>query len=225
MATRFYVPSSGAADVSPNFSGTWDATGDAHRYKAVKTKLDTAFVVMTHYGAAGIPPFDAKVLSMQYVTGQLANYNFSASDTIKIQIRCAEAAENRNLSLYSVIRVVSEDGGTFRGTLFDGGGATPLEFDTGGYQNRNLGGGAVNVAGDVSMQNGDRIVIEIGIFANQSTYVGDWIGGDIVYGDDDAANDLAENQSSYLAYNAWIEFSPTIADYSAAATNIMLNII
>jgi hypothetical protein len=97
------------------------------------------------------------------------------------------------------VRVVSNDGGTVRGTLIEQ--RDGLNFAAGAsYVNRRDYGTCAQVVA----QAGDRIVIEVGAY--KSAYY----GGVVKVGDGNAT-DLPEDDTATTAYNPWVEFSQTLA--------------
>ena len=214
MATKFYLASSGtpAATVAASAYWTHDA-GALLLAPCSKTKTSTAINYNTHEtGASSWVQRHAQFVSSE----QLAAYDFTAADTIKFQISPFAVGV---LYIALSVRVVSANGGTVRGILYEGTG--PTAIDTSGFVNRSIGaaGAHVHVQNSVSMSGGDRIVIEVGaLFPVAESHLYPYIG-------DDNASDLPENETGTDNFNPWCELSPTIADYSAAATNVVLNVI
>jgi hypothetical protein len=142
----------------------------------------------------------------QFISAQLAAYSFTTGDEIKLQAITWADVDN-TIALGVSIRVVSGDGSTVRGILYEGQSPSVANG------NRSLGGSGahVHVQNSVSMQNGDRIVVELGGVQT----VGDT--GFYVYLADDGATDLPESDSgSDPTLNSWAEFSATLEDYAGS---------
>jgi hypothetical protein len=133
---------------------------------------------------------------------------------------CKEDTANLDAFLHVNIRVVSGDGGTVRGTLYDGTGDTELIVNT--YTNRNLGGGAKNVQNEVSMVAGDRLAIEIG-FKKTSADSG-WDTCYFRWGDT-YGTDLPEDQTHTSGAEPWVEFSPNLDDYGGGVNRRIMNVV
>jgi len=202
--TRFYLPSSGSAPCTPAYSASWYSAVGAwvERLPAVTTKSSTAYEeVSFDVNSAS----DVTILCKQHISAAQAAYNWTTSDTIKWQ-QVWRRSSSTTVYCYLIVRVVSSDGGTFRGTLYEGAG--PTNAPSWPPTNRSIGasGAAVNVQNAVSMQTDDRIVIETGC-----KRLGDaWTGG-ITHYYDDESSDLPENettgQDGIHTLNPWIEFT------------------
>jgi len=117
MATRIYLPQTGASPITPAL-GTWTETTGADRIAGVATRIGSAMTSKTqaHTATAANSPF----LSRQYVFGPLAAQTIPVS-TIKGTIRVLESATNDNLdAMRLLVRVVSGDGATYRTPILYG---------------------------------------------------------------------------------------------------------
>lgn len=200
MATRFYLPSTGTPNITPAFGG-WDETASADRIPCVTTKISSAMTSKTVGKGTGT----TRALVRQYISDPIATQTIAAG-TVKGQVRALESAANDNLDLVSLlIRVVSGDGSTYRSPdiISLGDYATALEFGT-SLTNRRIADG--DATSSVTSQDGDRIVIEIGIKNSTS---GVSVSGDLSFGDN-SGTDLGENTTDTSAFNPWIELSQTI---------------
>ena len=208
MATRFYLPSSGAAAVNPGFAA-WDETASADRIRCVTTKSSTAMVSKTVAKGTGA----TRALVRQYVSDPIEAQTIAAG-TIKGQIRALESATNDNLDLVPIcVKVYSNDGSTLRGTILAlGDYVAVLEFGT-ALTNRKIADG--DATSSVVASDGDRIVIELG---HKNSTVGTSVSGDLNFGDN-SATDLLENTTDTAANNPWVELSVTITFKAAAAFN------
>ena len=199
---RFYLPSTGAAAVSPAYYAMdYPCTT---RLAAVTTKITSALTAFgqVSYGNTGV----AKTAGiMQYVSAAQSAREWTTADSIKCQGRCLATSNFTTAYLYLVIRVVSNDGGTFRGTLYAGVSPTDWSEAWPGV-NRSIAGGAgshVHVQNSVKGQANDRIVMDIGLQGNQNS---GW-DNSVIYFGDAVSTDLPENETATDDYNAWIEFT------------------
>jgi hypothetical protein len=201
MATRIYLPQTGAAPISPTF-GTWTETTGADRIAGVATRIGSAMTSKTqaHTATAANSTF----LSRQYVFGPLAAQTIPVS-TIKGTIRVLESAANDNLdAMRLLVRVVSGNGSTYRTpVLYGPTNGTVAEFNTSLRAKRLATGGAT---ASVVVTAGDYLVIEIG---TTTTVAGTSLSDTISYGDN-SATDLGDNETDTAANNPFIEIAATI---------------
>lgn len=206
MATRFYFPSSGGAPVSPDFDAAWEDTTRASRRTTSTSKTGTLTVAKQFgQGAAGA----VDVLAVQFISDPLAS-GLTISGTVKGQIVCAEYSTDLNARAQLVIRVVSGDGSTVRGTLA-AAQTEALSSEWGldnAPKNRKFPLAAISpvTVTNVDAQEGDRIVIEVG------AKVDDGFADEMeMTFRDFGETDLPEDEtSSTLAGNPWIELSATL---------------
>lgn len=211
MATRFYLPSTGAAEVTPA-NDSWDkTTGAGAARKAVTARISSAMATVTNTKDSTTLHCS---LIRQYVTGPLAAQTISG--TVKGQMRCIESNGNFAACVAVSIRACSEDGGTIRSPallaisnsdLYTSG--TVHEMAT-SLTNRSLEDSAENKSLSLTsctLSEGDRLVIELGFRSSDTSTIRT---GGISFGDDHATTDLPEDQVATAANNPWIEFSQTI---------------
>lgn len=203
MATRFYLPSTGAADVSPAYThqATWNDSAGGDRLKCVTTKISSAMASKTVASAIAA---GQRCLWRQYVSAPI-NAQTIAVGTIKGTVRVLESAINDNVDNISCkVIVVSRDGGTYRGAIWNlGEGVAVLEFAT-SLTNRRVADGDATLA--VTAQQGDRIVIELGY---RTSTTGTSISASGNFGDD-SATDCADDQTGTAANNPFVELSGNI---------------
>jgi hypothetical protein len=144
----------------------------------------------------------------QWISEALAAQTISG--TVKSIIRCSESNVAADFRSQLSIRVVSGDGGTVRGTLLALDESTLSNEWATSLTNRkfplNWSGAGVTLS-SVTVQNGDRIVVEVGYRAHNTSatsYTGNVEAGD------SAAQDCVENETDVLQYNPWIEFSQNL---------------
>ena len=191
VSTRFYLPSSGAASVSPAFAAAWEDTSSAVRRAMVTDKIASA---MADELSGTLSLGDNLII--QYVSDPLDGAQ-TIWGNMKLQIRAREGnALLDSLSKLGVF-VYSNDGTTLRGTLL-----AVADYSTGAewnstYRNKVFADG--DVPTPVSALDGDRIVIEIG--ANMASVIST---SDISLGDD-SATDLPEDETTTDANNPWFQ--------------------
>lgn len=204
MPTRFYFPgaSAGTPGVSPAYDSEWEHTSSAARRKLSSTKIssvnDTSYISETSSSS----PYD--ILFRQYISEPLAAQTISG--TVKGQWRVREDLAAADMCRALVIKVVSGDGGTVRGTLLSHfPGSLTSEYAT-SLTNRKFP--PETTLTEVTAQAGDLLVIEIGTRAfNASTtpYYSYWHNMD-----DTSVSDLPEDETTTTNLCNWIEFSQTL---------------
>lgn len=201
MATRFYLPSTGAADVTPLAPTGWSETTGFDILKCVTTRISSAMANkqrVTSLTAAG-----TRCLLRQYVSNPIAAQTIAG--TVKGTVRGLESAANDNIDVVSSrIWVSSFDGQTNRGELLAIGNYGPVaEFATSLRAKRIADGDTTT---QVVCLPRDRIIIEIGY---GSTVGGVSISGSLSFGDD-SATDLGDNETDTAANNPFVELSQDI---------------
>lgn len=205
MLLRFYLPSSGAADVSPSFGSGWDGTASGDRLKCVTTRINSAMTRKLYPTIGAATPAEF-VLNRQYVSAPLVAGTLSG--TVKGQIRCGRTAGVGTLAVQ--ILVVSNDGSTVRGTALSVTASqltsTPPRFEGSSLDvNRKLRDASDNTSitlSSVVVQAGDRLVIELGCRELASS----GLNNAHTFGDN-SGTDLPEDETTSTANNPWVEFS------------------
>lgn len=198
---RLYLPSSGAAPISPSFTG-WDVTTGADRLAAVDSKGATA---MTSKTISGTFIADVDHLLRQYVYPLPAGIQFTTADTVKGQLLAAEGSASFNIRAQMRIRVMTASS-LVKATLldFDEGVldsefANPISALTNRFFPR---GGAVTLQDDYTTASGDYLVIEYGV----RNHAAATLDARLRFGDAPASA-LPEDQLSTADNHPWIEFS------------------
>ena len=200
MPTRFYLPSTGAAAVSPAYSSGWEDTSIASRLKCVVAKISSAMATVSFLDNDAT---DKDILFRQWVSDPIAAQTIAAQ-TVKIQVRGQEAGEARNMFLAWAIKVMSNDGTVERGVLVAlQRDATELD-STPTLTNRGDSATSTQVVALV----GDRIVIEIG--GGGDPGLASDHDSDLSVGDDNVS-DLPENDTTTTANNPWVEFANALS--------------
>lgn len=193
---RIYLPSTGAAAVSPAFGGGWGRTAEADRVAAVTTKISSS---MTDKYVASPGGFTYAVLGRQYVSGSLAAQTISG--TVKSQVRAGDSDFEDHLRL--LIRVCSSDGSTFTGTLLALGDYGTGAVLTSTKKNRAFASSGTALT-SLAVNAGDRLVLEYGV------YTGTLANGSNLNFGDNSGTDLPEDNTTTTANNPWIEFSQAL---------------
>ena len=212
MATRLYFDQATTPPVSPAFTAEWDVTSAALRrtLQHRPTPSSTAQnVVITETSTTA----QLDYLAFQLVSAPLDG-NQTISGTLKTLLRAREASTTGDFRPQIIVKVVSGDGTTVRGTLYAGDLATTLANEltqsTSLYYTTWFPGGATTGAtlSSVSALSGDRIVIEVGVrgFNTTATSMNATIQIAGYNGYTDAT--AAANTSTTL--NPWVEFSQNL---------------
>jgi len=201
MATRFYLPSTGAAAISPAYNASWEDTSIATRLAAVTAKIASA---MTTVDFVDADETDKDILFRQYVSDILpAGQTITGSQALKFQIRGIHANLLNNMYTALGIRVIA-DSGTFVKTIVSVT-RDDSELPT-SLGNRQFT--ATSLPSNYTTKAGDRLVIEIGASGNPDptgTH-----SSSLRIGDADA-NDLPEDNAATDDYNPWVELTDTLA--------------
>lgn len=208
MATRYYFPATGAAAVTSTYWAGWEKTSEADNLKMITPRSNYGSAAKACTENVSTDPYD--ILNRQYVSDPIGVHDFTGC-AWKAQILCMEDAAKMNALLQIAIRIVSNDGNTIRFELDDAMGGT--EFDSGDHVNRAING----TSSANSSQNGDRIVVEIGV--NTTNTKADVYTAEMMFGSATAV-DLPENETETFAYYPWVEFSHDIAPYVPPADGV-----
>ena len=208
MATRFYLPSTGASDVAPAYGTAWELTTGASRRKGVTTKISSAMGDVAVAETSGNGDYD--VLCRQYVSAPISGSG-TMSGTFSGLVRVLQSVAAADMAAQIVARVVSNDGQTVRGTLYAGdagglGNEFPLTTAVSKWFPKDAWVGNPIAISSVAYQDGDRVVLEIGYRAHNwsaTSYT-----GTLRFGDASGSDITDEDQTT--DYNPWVEFSYTV---------------
>lgn len=203
MATRFYLPASGTAPLgSLAYDASWGRSEGFVRRPTDITKSNTSLATDTRtWGATATNDW----VWIQFQSKRLATgYSWTTSDTVSMSMRCRENAAQVDTHLSYVIRVVSGDGGTIRGTIgvFQ---ASSTEFTT--TLSTKIHSARTDGASNFSSQAGDRIIIEIGVYGVTPT--ADTV--DIRFGDPTGVSDCPLTAGDTNDYCGWVELSRDVS--------------
>lgn len=196
--TRFYLPSTGTAAVSPVFTtaGWGDTTtGAPDRIRCLTHKTNSAITNK----AVTVNSSSLTVLNRQYVSDPIAAQTIGGT----VQGQLIGACSKTTYSSIT-IRIVSAEGTMVRGTLLAiKNGTFAYPDPTAANRYTPVPGTALTV---VTPESGDRIVIEIGFdrTATGNTATNQYFG-------DNGTTDLGSNESeTSTTANPWVEFSQDI---------------
>lgn len=217
MATRFYLPSSGAVNVSPVISGSdWSHINVTRRPLnsinggSVISTLNYAPDVADHLvsGISHLIQFVSDILPPQVIISQI----------IKLQLRALEANANNNLVINWKLYSVSEDGGTVLGNLVSLR-ADGLEAGT-VLTNRGDSVSSVLFTATTNF----RLVLEIGLGGLPIATSGvQGHNGSLSFGEN-GISDLPEDDVATGALNPWLQFSQNI-QFKTGGSNLTLTLV
>jgi hypothetical protein len=208
MATRFYFPWATAADVSPAITGSWTVSNTAVWRKLADTKGSSTIQFASAFTLGG-DSVATSACERVYVSAPMAAGNvFTATThTFSGELMTREWGITDNADrIYVLIKIVSEDGNTVRGTIVNFGTyGTTSEFSNNTIGSCRIIGYNDALTGSVTTQSGDRLVVEIGFYTASGTSPqanGKW---------GENGTDIAANTNSGTTNTCpWIEFSNTI---------------
>ena len=204
MATKIYLPSSGAPAVTPS-SWIFPEQINPLEFAGVVARINSALTTKTEPTGTTSP---IQRVMLRYVIGPLAAQ--SISGTVRMVMRCREANAGANATLAMAVKIIQPNGAD-RATLLAvtsaDSASSPYEFTT-TLDSRRCWKADETEPLDLTTQSateGDYLVIEIGF--RSATTVSRNI--DLRYGDDNAS-DLTYGDAETNDFNPWVEFSATI---------------
>ena len=201
MATRFYLPTAGTSPLSSQaIDSTWEGSVSTF-FRAPAPTVKTSSAARND-AARFLSTSTQQNCWGQWISAPLAAaFSFTTSHTYSAVVRGIEGDLACDAHIAIVIRVVSADGATVRGTIASLM-ATSTELDV-TWATRIKAATALTA---VSASAGDRIVIEIGSHGvtPSTAYDVTWRFGD------GAAADFALTEGLTSADNPWVELSPTL---------------
>lgn len=204
MATRVYLPSSGAPAVTP---ATWLFTNQINPLTLPGVLVKGSTAMTTRAQATGTTSPTTRAM-LRYVVGPLADQTISG--TVKAQIRAQESSTGANATLAIAVKIVQPNGvdrATLLGVTASDSATSPYEFLTALTNRRVYTSGEaqpINLSG-ADAQPGDYLVIEIGFRSATTTSrtISLRIG-------DAAVADLPDDTTSTLDDAPYVEFSGDI---------------
>lgn len=225
MPTDFWFDSAATPDISPAVAAEWDVVTHLTRrtlniVKGSSAREDTATLLQE---PNTMTTSNNDLLQGQHISPELAAQTISG--TFKCYLQCRQSNAAANWRSQIILRVVSHDGTTVRGTLYAGDLST-LTGDPSGEWNsstsvevsRSFPFGGATALSSLAISDRDRIVVETG--ARQHNTQSTIRNGAIVYGEP-ATGDLPENETENATNLAgWIQFSGTIGLYVPSTARI-----
>jgi hypothetical protein len=222
VSTRFYLPATGTPGATPAFDASWEVTSGGDRAPAVTTRSGTSLGRVSYPETTATNPAD--VSGRQFVSAPLAAQTISG--TFSLVVYCAEGNGAANMSLQAVLRVVSGDGSTVRGTLYAGhsaaNNATPGAL---GEEMPTPGAAATRIMSAVALssvvvQDGDRLVVEIGARAANSVTTS--YATFLQWGDPASGSDYALTSGLTDATGIpWVELSQVLNFAGSGTTGVL----
>lgn len=201
MARRLYFDRTNAPSVSPAYDASWEVTGDAGRRQLTRTKAGQT--ASSNFAQTNDTSGSADVLIRQFVSEPLAPQTISGTVWAWFLVRDSSAS-SADARSQLVVKVVSGDGSTVRGTL--------LGHDTGGLTNqwptsaaaRAFPKGATSGASvsSVNAHAGDRLVVEVGW---RRHYTGSGFRSAVITVSSNGSDITASEVST--TGDPWVEFS------------------
>lgn len=212
MATRFYVNSGGTPPLAAlGFHANWERTTDASRHPMARVKQDSALTNTAKQAGSTNDPYD--VAHYQFQSEPLLEAG-TLTGTFRCRFMGFESSTGADSYPQVMVRVVSGDGSTVRGTAYAGGAqtvtSTTVEFDTTtspGQNQRFPDSRDASTLTSTAYEVGDRVIVEIGI-----RHIGAAVAtqtATIRRGDATASADLNETANSTTDGDPWIEFTHT----------------
>jgi len=206
MATRFYLPASGTAPLgSLAVDSQWELSDSLDRRPCDIVKSNTS---LTQKSAVWSSTTTQQWVWVQFQSKRLAaGYSWTTSDTVSMVIKVAESVAQVDSHLCYVIRVVSGDGSTIRGTI----GSyltTSSEYPTSlATIATRIHDARTTGASNFSSQAGDRIIIEIGHHGVSPSLATVYHN----YGDPSATEDYALTAGLTTDLCPWVELSRDVS--------------
>lgn len=199
MPTRFYLPNAGTPAISPAFDAGWEQTGQADRMILVRKGIGTTPAALA-YKQVTVPITTTQQILMRQFVGEPFPERGRIAGTVSMVMRCDESNAAANCFLAYVLRVCSNDGNTFRGTLASSMTNAGTEFPT-TDATRIFSAVALTA---LTYEQGDRLVLEIGAHAQAPTSAQTC---QVQFGVPADTADFALTSALTTQLRPWIEFS------------------
>lgn len=212
--TRFYLPSAGVSPLNSlaGHSGWFTRPTPALRFPMYTTKQTTALTSQAESTGGA----SKENCVFQYVSEPIVGMTFAPDDFIRGAMRSQEQSISRNIFAASIVYVVSNDGGTIRGTIIDDSfGNSDLEWATSLTARLFPWNGLARTS--VTAFDWDRIVYEVGYSTNASAADGT---ATMNYGDDAAADISGPGDTG--ADNPWLDFGAVITFMNPVGNRLMM---
>ena len=198
MPTRFYLPNTGTAPITPAFAADWELSAVATRVPISTSKSNTT-VAAVIYEMTSLTDKDS--LIRQGISQPLAAQTIAAQ-TLSFVVKVIETTVSNDQFTAIGVRVVSNDGSVVRGTVL-AVTRDDLEQSAASYTSRLL----TATTTEVIVEANDRLVIEIGSGGLPGVVTD---AGALRIGDDSADDLPALDSGGALNDNPWVEFANVI---------------
>lgn len=212
--TRLYLPNASgtAAAVTPSNGAVWDdVTQDVG---VIATQFTPSGTTMTTYSIEDADVDQREILIMTYVTPPLNPFSTDelTATLLDLTIRGLETSASNNLVIATTIRAVQNDGTDYGTPKYILGSATTTKntAEVNATTLTSASWGSTVYSAGVSIAEGDRLVIEIGMSGNPATTFSH--DGSISLGDD-AVTDLTNGTTDTDADNPWIQLAGSGTGY------------
>lgn len=198
-ATRYYLPTTSASPITVTPDASWNDITQTSTIRMIPKGQLSVKTTLTDSGSTVPTTTTQNWLSFQHISDPIPPQRFIG--TFSMVIRCDEGDLGANATLAVSVRILSQDGGTVRGTLYSVFG-TDTEFPISGVT-KIVNAVAVTT---VVTQPGDRIVVETGAryaAPTLDTFM------DLRYGTS-ATSDFALTSGLTTNLNPWCEFSQDV---------------
>lgn len=207
MATRLYFSLTEPAPITNvSFDAGWSTTTGATRFFLSDSKSRTGSAITIGNTISWANTAQTKALDRQFVSRELRAQTISGSVSGQLMVR--EYAGTDNVSvIITKMSIVSGDGTVVRGVLLPlGSYSTTAEFvNNATHRNKTIAN--ADSLSSVTVQNGDRIVVEIGY---SNTSAGTSPQASAKWGDTGGTSDLPTNETQTSNGCGWIEFTADI---------------
>jgi hypothetical protein len=216
VATRFYLPASGAAPVTPAAWATgWEKTTGAVWRPCSTTKSNTA---LADTALVGHTVIGSDVALVGFVTAPLAAGFTTSADTISAVVRGLESNLLYNGILNIMIRVISNDGSSVIATMYSGSSSSGVSATVGAENEEFVATASTRIKNALTVSNvsgstGNRLSIEIG--ARQFSTRADTVT--LRFGDPTGTADFALTGDLTTDLCPWVELSANLT-FTGAAT-------
>ena len=208
MATRLYPEPLNTADISTTPSSEWDFQTSPSVRRLSRVRLDAPSTLLQ--ATDSVATSNRDILLGQFISPPLQAQTISG--TFKGQFFANETSLAYNLRAQVLVRVVSNDGSVERGVLYAGDletltGDPANEFAQSAFTNRKFPRGGAAALSSVAVQDGDRLVVELGARKHSTTTIAVYLRLAT-----DQATEAPEDETTtdYAANSTWVEFSQDI---------------
>lgn len=217
MATRLYFGNGVTPPITPAVDASWEFTSGLTRRVLEPSKGNTPDAALESLASGNVntnsPAGAVDAVVAQYISAPLSG-NQTISGTVAGQMRMQESNAAADMRVQCVIRVLSNDGTTVRGTLIaSNAGALAHEFNT-SLRNISIPLGGSTAVTSVNALDGDRIVVELGARKHESATTARVA---TLSSGNPSGTDLAVDETTTTANVPWIEFSAGLTFKDATA--------